>query len=114
MTYKADCQTWASEQHVEIAQGERVVIVGASGTGKLPVPGDRRLVALGFGPRRTTVDGWYDVCTATALRTVGNIACSLGVFLARDRFQRRRTRSYAPESGPGSSFFVTQPNRPLG
>jgi len=42
-----------NEQYVEIALGERVVIVGGPGTGKTPpVPGDRRLVALGFGPSR--------------------------------------------------------------
>ena len=47
--------TKLEETYVEVKAGERVLIVGQAGTGTtLPVPGARRPVVMGCGPRRTS------------------------------------------------------------
>ena len=69
--------TMLSEQYVQIALGERVVIVGAPGTGKtllfLAIAG---LWPWGSGRVALPSIRRCYVRTATALCTAGNIACS--------------------------------------
>ena len=106
--------TTLSERHVEIAPGERVLIVGEPGTGKTML--FRAIAGLwpwGRAASRCPIGG-RDVYPAPALSAAGNAARSADLSLARDRIHRRRARRRAPVRRLKPSVLFARPHRALG